>query len=100
MDYQTDVMLHFIQQFEKVNSQQSTCLSPIKLFLQEFYAISYDESELLFQIIERLKINEFIVEILSQNIKLPQDSIFKLPTYSGTQLQERIIHEHSILQKK
>lgn len=100
LDYQTDVMIHFIQQFEKVNSQQSTCLTPIKFFLQEFYALQYQEKELLFDMIERLKSNDFIVEVLSDNIHLNSETTFKLPRYSNFELQERISYEHSLIKKK
>lgn len=100
LNYQTDVMIHFIQQFEKVNSQQSTCLTPIKFFLHEFYALQYQENELLFEMVERLKSNDFIVDVLSENINLNTEDIFKLPRYSTQELQEKISYEHSLIKKK
>lgn len=99
LSFQTEIAQYYIQQYERVQSNQSTCLSPIKLFLQEFYVLPYLEDELLFDLIERLKSNDYISEILSTQIELENQKEIKLPRYTNTELGNRIAHEHSLIKK-
>lgn len=92
--YQLEIAQHHIQQFSQVN-ELNTCLNPIKLFLQEFYAVPLNSSELLFELIERLKQNDYINAGVGFNInnKLSSNSKFVLPIYSAQQLKEVINQE-------
>lgn len=95
-DYQKETADYFISQFPKVEAHKASCLSPIKLFLQEFYAIQHDPHELLFEIVERLKQNSYIDKTLGFNIKDKLiDGEFALPVYSHQRLQEVIGQETS-----
>ncbi|MES2131280.1 MAG: hypothetical protein V4506_02965 [Bacteroidota bacterium] len=96
LDYQKEVFEHYIQQFTKVQANEASCLSPVKLFLQEFYALSYSQHELLFEIIERLKQNSYIYNTVGFNVanKLTQNEL-SLPMYTNKQLQEVIEQETS-----
>lgn len=94
LDYQKAVFEHYIQQFTKVESKGATCLSPVKLFLQEFYAVSYDKDELLFEMLERLKQNAYIYNTIGFNVetKLVANH-FSLPVYTTEELQHMIEQE-------
>ncbi len=96
LDYQKEVFEHFIKQFLKVEANEATCLSPVKLFLQEFYALSYDKNELLFEMTERLKQNSYIYDTVGFHIdaRLNEEQ-FSLPVYTNQQLQQIIEQEAS-----
>ena len=95
-DYQKEICQFYIQQFNQVKVNEATCLSPIKLFLQEFYAIIENKDELLFELIERLKQNQYIYKTIGFNINPhSDDDQFYLPIYTIKQLQEVIKFERS-----
>lgn len=96
LDYQKQICQYYIQQFTQVKVNEASCLSPIKLFLQEFYAIQEHKEELLFELIERLKQNQYISLTLGLNIegKLEEQE-FSLPMYSNKQLQDIITIERA-----
>lgn len=90
-DYQKEICQYYIKQFTQVKVNEASCLSPIKLFLQEFYAICENKQELLFELIERLKQNQYIDLTYGLNIaEKIEDKEFSLPMYSNEQLQEII----------
>lgn len=95
-DYQKEICQFYIKQFTQVKANEASCLSPIKLFLQEFYAIQENKDELLFELIERLKQNHYISLTIGLNIddKIESDE-FSLPIYSTQQLQEIIKTERA-----
>ena len=100
-DYQTEICQYYIQQFTQVKVNDASCLSPIKLFLQEFYAIPLIKDELLFQLVERLKQNHYISLTLGLNIENKiEDNEFSLPMYSNEQLQNVIKTEYENYYKK
>ena len=91
LDYQKEICQYYIQQYKQVQVNQASCLSPIKLFIQEFYAISELKNELLFELVERLKQNNYITTTLGIGIENKiSDNSFSLPTYSNEQLQIKI----------
>ena len=93
-DYQNEIFQWQIKQLQQVKPNEASCLSPVKLFLAEFYAINFIENELLFELIERLKQNEYIDEALGLNIhNFIQGQLFYFPIYSFTELQEIILTE-------
>jgi len=92
-DYQTEICKHYIQQFKQVKQGEASCLSPVKLFLQEFYAVPLINDELLFELMERLTHNNFIVTVFSINITDVNE--FSLPMYTNEELQEVIKFERS-----
>jgi hypothetical protein len=96
LDFQKEALEQYIRQFDKVEAHKASCLSPVKLFLQEFYALAYDPNELLFEITERLKQNAYIDNILGFNVnnKLTECEL-SLPLYSHQKLQEVIEQETS-----
>ncbi|MBI3521437.1 MAG: hypothetical protein HY062_19015 [Bacteroidetes bacterium] len=100
-EYQKEISQYYIQQFTQVKVNEASCLSPIKLFLQEFYAIPENKQELLFELIERLKQNNYISLVRGIYIGDKTDGHeFSLPMYSNTQLQEIIKTERSNFYKE
>lgn len=96
LDYQKEICQFYIKQFTQVKANEASCLNPIKLFLQEFYAIQENSHELLFELIERLKQNQYISLTIGLNIDDKIESgEFSLPIYSTQQLQEIIKTERA-----
>jgi hypothetical protein len=78
--FSSDYMLHVFQeqlkQFTVVKQGEATCLSPVKLFFEEFYAVRNDD-KLLFEFIELLNENQYIEDVIALNIKnKKEDKIF------------------------
>lgn len=98
--YQLEIFQHHIQQYTQVNDE-ATCLSPVKHYLQEFYVIPLQESELLFELVERLKQNQYIHKTIGLHIdgKLKGNE-FELPIYSSEQLRSVIQAERANFYKK
>ena len=64
--------------------------------MQEFYAICENKQELLFELVERLKQNQYIELTNGLNIKDKiEEGEFSLPMYSNEQLQEIIKTERA-----
>ncbi len=91
-DYQLQIFKEYIKQFIQVKAFEASCLSPIKLFFQEFYALQVNNSELLFEFIERLHKNNYLEAAQSLNFNLPLNCI-ELPVYSTQQLNTIIEKE-------
>lgn len=95
-EYQKEICQFYIKQFNQVKANGASCLSPIKLFIQEFYAIQENKNELLFELVERLKQNQYITFTQGLNIEnRVEDNEFLLPMYSNTELQEIINKERA-----
>ncbi len=88
LDHQLAIFQEHLKEFGYVKQYETTCLSPIKLFFQEFYAIELNESELLFNFMIRLKDNEYIDSACAVNMEL-QNGI-DLPYYTLEELNEKI----------
>ncbi|HRG02144.1 MAG TPA: hypothetical protein PKZ75_13585 [Bacteroidia bacterium] len=95
-DYQKEICQFYIKQFSQVKANEASCLSPVKLFLQEFYAVQENKAELLFELIERLKQNQYISLVLGLHIEDKiEECEFSLPIYTNEQLQEVIKQERA-----
>lgn len=92
-DYQKEIAQHYIKQYTQVKANEASCLSPVKLFLQEFYALPLNLNEVLFELVERLKRNAYIQHTIGYYIS--ETNEFSLPVYSNEQLQSVIQSERS-----
>lgn len=90
-DYQKEICQYFIKQYKEVKQFESTCLNPVKQFLQEFYALPVLKQELMFELIERLKQNEYIDKTFGVNLSHVDE--FYLPVYTQAELQDVITKE-------
>lgn len=96
-DYQLQVFQQQLHQFTKVKEGEATCLSPLKLFFKEFYAIKNND-DLLFDFLETLNENNFISESVGLNIK-SENNTFIFNAYTPEELQKRIKQEREIYNK-
>ncbi len=95
-EYQKAICQHYIQQFPHVKDNEASCLNPIKLFLEEFYGIKEQKKELLFELIERVKENNYISCTWSLNLDNHlKNNHFSLPVYSPKLLQDIIKSERN-----
>lgn len=97
-DYQLQILQDHLQKFTAVKQNEATCLSPLKLFFEEFYAIRNNSDLLLYDFIEELNDNDYISDVVEINIKT-DDHLFTFKTYTSDQLQERIKNERDIYLK-
>jgi len=88
MDHQKNIFQEYLKTFGYVKHNETTCLSPIKLFFRDFYALETDKDELLFDFIRRLNENDFIESVSALNIEL--NNGISLPFYSIEELNEKI----------
>ena len=90
-DYLNEILKLNLHKFEKVKPFEASCVSPVKLFLNEFYALNSSENELLYELVERLKQNNFIDSVYGVNLK--NTVTFNFPIYSFEELQQFISNE-------
>ena len=81
-DYQLQIFKEYIKKFNQVKAFEASCLSPIKLFFQEFYALQLNATELLFEFMQRLQTNNYLDNVQSLNFTLPLNYI-ELPFYKS-----------------
>lgn len=89
LNHQLEMFQEMIKKFENVRQFESTCLTPIKLFFQEFYLVSNIEEELLYDFMKRLNDNFYLEKAYSVNYTLETNSL-ELPYYTTEQLNEKI----------
>lgn len=101
--FSTDHQLHIFQeqlnQFTAVKPNEATCLSPLKLFFEEFYAIPNEKEQLLFDFVDALYQNDYITNAIGVNLPEGKDQTFTFPHYTNKELQNRIEKERSGLCK-
>ncbi|MGZ3864690.1 MAG: hypothetical protein ACXVPN_06085 [Bacteroidia bacterium] len=88
-----EVFIEQLKQFDKVSADGNTCLSPIKLFFEEFYAIKKEDIKLIFDLLGSLKSNDFIEETCGMNLGEMKQNIFYLQPYNESDLKVRIMDE-------
>lgn len=88
-----EAFMEQVKQFERVNAGGDTCLSPVKLFFEEFYAIDKRDIELVFDLLEALKRNDFIETAWGMHLGELKENIFYLSDYNRTDLQQQIEQE-------
>lgn len=94
LDHQMAIFQEQLKKFGCVKNTKATCLSPIKLFFSEFYALPLIDKELLLDFILRLKENNFIDFGCGLNVEL-NDGV-ELPFYSSEELNDKITSERSL----
>lgn len=91
-DYQLSVFQELVKKYKSVKQFEATCLSPIKEFFLEFYAVELIEEELLADFLGRLTDNSYLHSATSLNFSL-NTNLLKVPFYNSQQLHERIREE-------
>lgn len=98
-DHQLNIFQEQLGQFTVVKQNEATCLSPLKLFFEEFYAIKNNKEQLFYDFVDELFQNDYIVEAVGLNIVNKTNNTFTLPHYTNEELQERIAKERSVFLK-
>jgi hypothetical protein len=80
-----------IQEFPKVDVNVATCLSPIKLFLEETYLLSLQQINYLYELVPFL---DDLQLIQSASALYIDESTFKLPVYNLLELNNGIVKAH------
>ncbi len=91
-DYRLAVLQEMIGSFPSVKQDEATCLSPVKEFFQEFFAVKIKKEELLFDFIERLNGSGYLEYASACNFT-PDGNCIALPFYTAELLNERIKKE-------
>lgn len=97
-EHQMQIFQEQLQLFTVVKQNEATCLSPIKLFFEEFYAVRNNKELLLYDFIEELNDNDYIGDCVALNGNSAKP-VFTFKTYSAEQLQERIKEEREFILK-
>lgn len=92
-DYLLSTFQEQLNQYACVKPNEATCLSPLKLFFEEFYAIRNKKEQLFFDFFEELNQNDYLLNAFGMNIRGKGDNSFTLPYYTNSELQERIKKE-------
>ncbi|MBL7911483.1 MAG: hypothetical protein JNJ41_10555 [Bacteroidia bacterium] len=88
-DHQLEMLQEMISNFGPVRQYEATCLSPIKLFFEHFYAVTNNEEELYFDLMKRMNENEYFEFASSSNFDL-HNGFLELPFYTVEQLHQTI----------
>jgi hypothetical protein len=94
-DHQLHIFREQLNQFSAVKPNEATCLSPLKLFFEEFYAVRNDKDILFYDFVEVLYRNEYISRVIGMNLPESKNNTFTLPHYTNKELQDRIEKERS-----
>lgn len=88
-EYLNECFIHQLLQSPTITEGKTSCFSPVKDFLQEFFTLNPDKVEFVYHLIPWLKANNQIAEIISFNLPSSENE-FQLPKYSKDELEEGI----------
>lgn len=88
-----------VKQFDKVGNGTNTCLSPVKLFFEEFYAIDSAKIDLVFDLLAELDKNHFVAGALGANLGALNQNNFYLQPYNRQDLDKQIREEVEKIKK-
>lgn len=98
-DHQLSIFQEQLNQFSSVKPNEATCLSPLKLFFQEFYAVQNNVNQLFYDFADELFQNDYIMQAIGFNMINSENNTITLPHYTNEQLQQRIASERSVFLK-
>ena len=91
-NFMSETFIEQVKLFDKVNEDANTCMSPVRLFFEEFYAIPKENVKLIFDLLYALKENDFVDSVYGTNIET-KENIFYLQTYNQADLKNQIKKE-------
>jgi hypothetical protein len=91
VEHQRDMFQEELKKNGCVEQYKATCLTPVKHFFQEFYAIPSNPDHLLFEFIQQLDTNHYIDFAMAVNTDLHEG--IELPFYTQLELNEKIKNE-------
>lgn len=94
LNHQLEMFQEELKKSGFVKQGQATCLSPLKSFFNEFYALNTAPEDLLFDVINQLVANSYIDFAMAANTKT--QSGIELPFYTREELGEKIKAERQL----
>jgi hypothetical protein len=88
-DHMNSMFLETLKKYPQIRSNEATCLSPLKDFFNEFYAINTSKNDMIFDLLKRMVANNFILQAYSLNLSLENNTL-GIPVYSQEELNEKI----------
>jgi hypothetical protein len=88
-DHMNSIFLELLKKYPQIRSNEVTCLSPLKDFFNEFYAINTIKNDMIFDLLKRMAANNFILQAYSLNLSLENNTL-SIPVYSQEELNEKI----------
>lgn len=88
-DHLNSMFLEGLKKYPQIRSNEVTCLSPVKDFFNEFYAINSAQKDMIYDLLKLMEINNFILQAYSLNLSLENGEL-KIPVYSGEELAKKI----------
>jgi hypothetical protein len=89
LDHLDAIFLEILKKYPVIKSNEVTCLSPIKEFFNEYYALGSYQEEIIFSFLNKLNNNSFILEAYSLNLTIGNNSV-EIPLYSQSELSDKI----------
>ena len=88
-DHMNSMFLEILKKYPQIRSNEVTCLSPLKDFFNEFYAINTSANDMIYDFLKRMEANNFILRAYSLNLSLENGQL-SIPVYSQEELSQKI----------
>lgn len=89
IDHLNAMFIETLKKHPSIKSNEITCLTPIREFLNEFYALNSPAGDMIYDVLKRLNHNNFILQAYSLNLSL-QNNWLDIPVYTQEELAEKI----------
>jgi hypothetical protein len=86
-EYLREHFIAILMQYKKVAEGEATCLHPIRLFFEEIYSLDVSNAHYVFDVIEMLKSNNMIEQVMFKNI---ESNDIDLPIYNIDDINDGI----------
>ena len=93
INYLQELFNSYLNQFKRAGTENTTCLSPIKLFFQEAYFINSISYNFIFELIPILKEQSLLIEAYSMFFNLKKNVEFhtyEFPIYTTEKIHDYI----------
>jgi hypothetical protein len=88
-DHMTNIFIETLNKYPRIISNEVTCLTPIRDFLNEFYALNSPSNDMIYDVLRRMSTNNFILRAYSLNLSL-KNGILEIPVYTQEELGKKI----------
>lgn len=89
LDHLNAVFLEILKKYPVIKGNTLTCLSPVKEFFNEYYALNSGPEDIIYSFLDHMNKNSFILEAYSLNLTLGNNAI-EIPIYSQEELTNKI----------
>ncbi len=88
-DHMNSMFLEILKKYPQIRSNEVTCLTPLKDFFNEFYAINTSANDMIYDLLKRMAANNFILQAYSLNLSL-ENGLLSIPVYTQDELSQKI----------